>query len=327
MQLKNMMHDSHFRMQGPSPLQSLLVGSSSAVGSMAVIYPLDNLLTRQQLSIDSKSDIFSMLKKVYNEEGLKGLYNGFNSSMAGVAITWAVFYYVHEWLKIAYARKYNSKMPSVYTSLILSMVAGVMSSVASNPIWVANARQKLAKSEGREMSLMQELTKMYEEEGLAGLQAGIGLALMLVINPAIQFAIYERIKNSIVHNRREHVLKTQKKVLDASQLSAIEGFVLGAVSKIFATAFTYPLQILKVHMQVTKRNINEEKSSDCDNCTSSCSLQSKEVVRCAQEIYKTRGLRGFFAGIETKLFSTVLNSALMFMLLETIHRGIRKAQQ
>ena len=67
--------------------------------------------------------------------------------------------------------------------------------------------------------------KIYKEEGLKGFFKGVIPALVLVINPVIQFTAFERLKVVVEKTR---------------SLTTFDFFVLGALSKLLATGLTYP---------------------------------------------------------------------------------------
>lgn len=64
-----------------------------------------------------------------------------------------------------------------------------------------------------------------KNEGIAGLYSGVMAALVLVINPIIQYTVFEQVKN---------------KVSKMKTLSNFDFFLLGAFSKLCATGITYP---------------------------------------------------------------------------------------
>jgi adenine nucleotide transporter 17 len=68
-------------------------------------------------------------------------------------------------------------------------------------------------------------TDIFQQEGIAGLYAGVGAALALVINPIIQYTVFEHIKTKIAKVRA---------------LSSFDFFLLGAFSKLVATGVSYP---------------------------------------------------------------------------------------
>ncbi len=73
--------------------------------------------------------------------------------------------------------------------------------------------------------------KIYKEEGLKGFFKGVIPALVLVINPVIQFTAFERLKVVVEKTRT---------------LTTFDFFVLGALSKLLATGLTYPYMCVPV---------------------------------------------------------------------------------
>jgi adenine nucleotide transporter 17 len=74
-------------------------------------------------------------------------------------------------------------------------------------------------------STMQVALYILQKEGLLGLYSGAKAALVLVINPIIQYAIFE---------------KAKQKVQDKRPLTGLDFFFLGAFSKLCATIIMYP---------------------------------------------------------------------------------------
>lgn len=117
-------------------------------------------------------------------------------------------------------------------------------------------------------------------EGLAALWAGVGPSLVLVSNPAIQFAIYEALKRHIPAK------------------SAIAFFLMGALAKMVATVATYPIQLA----QSRQRNGKDKMST----------------LVLLYAILKRKGPQALFNGLEAKLYQTVLTAALMLVTYEKI---------
>lgn len=122
-------------------------------------------------------------------------------------------------------------------------------------------------------------------EGLSALWSGIGPSLLLVINPAIQFTVYEALKRNF---------NTQ---------SSSAFFAMGAFAKAIATVATYPLQLA----QTRKRH---GKNGDMS------------AAALLLSILKKNGPSGLFQGLEAKLLQTVLTAALMFVTYEKVIRFV-----
>lgn len=79
------------------------------------------------------------------------------------------------------------------------------------------------------------LKKVSQKEGIGALWNGTLPSLLLVINPALQMAIYEGIKRRMA----------------GVELSTLGYFLIGAVAKAVATTLTYPLQLIQTKLRVS----------------------------------------------------------------------------
>jgi len=124
-----------------------------------------------------------------------------------------------------------------------------------------------------DVSFFTALRLLVAHEGLAGVYSGVGPALALVSSPALQFACYEWMKALLMRSRAAAARRAVQVAASglavaatstlagglpaaapaaanfAVQLSNLDLFWLGAVSKIVATVLTYPIQTLKARLQ------------------------------------------------------------------------------
>ncbi len=105
---------------------------------------------------------------------------------------------------------------------------------------------------------------MIQNEGLMALWKGLSSSLILVSNPIIQFVIYEQLKKIIAVDKD-------------SRLYDLIIFIIGAISKMISTLFTYPLTVIR-----TKQHISVEK---------------KRWQKIVKDIIKSEGIKGLFKGI------------------------------
>ena len=87
------------------------------------------------------------------------------------------------------------------------------------------------------------LLSLLREEGPQALFAGVLPALVLVINPILQYTFFEQMKNLLENRKRV----TPKDV-----------FYLGALGKLFATTLTYPYITVKSKAHVARRDAPRE---------------------------------------------------------------------
>ncbi|MFS7992042.1 putative mitochondrial carrier domain superfamily [Helianthus anomalus] len=96
-------------------------------------------------------------------------------------------------------------------------------------------------------------------------------------------------------------------------LSAVNAFLLGAVSKCAATCLTYPAIRCKVMIQAAEsdEDINEDPE-----------VRSRKTVSGAlHAIWNKEGFLGFFKGLRAQILKTVLSSALLLMIKEKITKS------
>ncbi len=105
-------------------------------------------------------------------------------------------------------------------------------------------------------------------------------------------------------------------------LTAVEAFVLGAISKMAATVVTYPLQLAQVLLRLqSKNNVTDSKEPNDDELI--VDKPSKKntktyngMIDCLHQQFLKGGIRGLFQGMNAKLLSTVLTAAFTFLLYE-----------
>jgi Mitochondrial carrier protein len=136
-----------------------------------------------------------------------------------------------------------SKRLTTVESMIAGAIAGSATVLLTNPIWVVNTRMTTRKqTEGSEAkkapTTIGTLLALLREEGLQALFAGVVPALVLVINPILQYTIFEQLKN---------ILEKKKRI------TPTVAFMLGALGKLFATSITYPYITVKSQMHVAGR--------------------------------------------------------------------------
>merc|ERR1712193_211477 len=124
------------------------------------------------------------------------------------------------------------------------------------------------------------LVALLKEEGPLALFAGVAPALVLVINPILQYTIFEQLKQ---------LLEKRRKV------GATDSFLLGAIGKLAATSITYPYITVKSRAHVASGEGSKEGMT----------ASLKRIVR-------EEGVSGLYGGIGPKVTQSVLTAAFLF---------------
>lgn len=157
--------------------------------------------------------------------------------------------------------------------MIAGAIAGSATVLLTNPIWVVNTRMTARKSQSSELpggppakgkSTVGTFLSIVREEGFARLFAGVMPALVLVINPILQYTIFEQLKNTLEKRRR---------------VTPTDSFYMGALGKLLATSITYPYITVKSRMHVAGKDGPKE-----------------DMIASFRRILKEEGWSGLYGG-------------------------------
>merc|ERR1712000_111408 len=117
------------------------------------------------------------------------------------------------------------------------------------------------------------------EDGWSGLWRGLKASLVLVVNPAITYGAYERLKTTFFPGK--------------TNLKPWEAFLLGATSKALATIATQPLIVAKVGLQSKPPPARNGKPF-------------KSFIEVMNFIIEREGMPALFKGIAPQIFKGFL---------------------
>lgn len=254
-------------------------------------YPLITLSTRAQVeSKKAESNFTEAIQKIIAREGVSGLYSGINSALFGISVTNFIYYYWYEWTRAFFEKAATragraSKKLTTVEAMIAGAIAGSATVIITNPIWVVNTRVttrrqepdlEAAGADGRRGSkgptTLGTLMSLLKKEGPRALFAGVVPALVLVINPILQYTLFEQMKNAVERKRK---------------MTPTIAFLLGALGKLFATTVTYPYITVKSQMHVAAHKEKKEGMS-----------------QALRRVIKDEGYAGLYKGESDSYLST-----------------------
>jgi len=153
---------------------------------------------------------------------------------------------LYGWIRDAYLKRVN--LISTFAELGYALInidhnisigasAAAVSQFFTLPLSVLSTRLQTQHSSNtlQSHSTYSILISILKSDGLKGLYKGLGASLVLCVNPAITYGIFERLKTILVTNRMKGGGLVNAGIV---KLSAIEAFILGALSKSIATIVT-----------------------------------------------------------------------------------------
>jgi solute carrier family 25 folate transporter 32 len=191
---------------------------------------------------------------------------------------------------------------STGVNISAAFVAGLATLSMTNPLYVVKTRLSLrllrrdASNPAPLPSAPSMLRQILRDEGVAGLYRGVVPSIFAIPQGTIQFAAYEWLKENI----------PRAPFHPAGQpLSGTEFFVAGAVSKVFASGFLYPYQVVR------SRIVDELAPT----------RSSFEALRL---LIKHDGPRALYRGLGTQLLRVTPHSAIALLVYEMTMKQARR---
>ncbi|XP_071051619.1 solute carrier family 25 member 32-like [Onthophagus taurus] len=287
--------------------EHLVAGLSGGLVSTLILHPLDVIKIRFAVH-DGRSGatpkytgIANAFVTIYRQEGVKGLYRGVTPNCWGAGSSWGLYFLFYNSLKV-FIQKGNIQQPLSPTQhLLAASQAGAFTLLFTNPLWVVKTRLCLQYGflePNKEMykGMMDALTKIYSKEGVRGYYKGFLPGLFGVSHGAIQFMVYEEMKNK--YNFYQGTSITTK-------LTSFEYLTCAAVSKLVAAATTYPYQVIRARLQ------NQHYSYD-------------GATDCIVKTWSFEGWRGFYKGLGTNLLRVTPATMITFLTYENVVHFLMK---
>lgn len=321
-----------------TPFGAALAGALGACFSNAVVYPLDIAKTRIQATSSTargkrKNELtmLSVLLEIFRDEGLLGWYRGFAATMLNTFSMQYAYFYFYSFLRTSYIKRLTSKLPpgskvpalSTAAELSLGAAAGALSQIFTIPVSVIATRQQVGRSvrerkdagsymNGPEerhdddsfVAVAQEIVRT---EGVTGLWLGIKPSMVLTVNPAITYGVYERLKSILLLARAASGA--------ADRLTPGMTFLLGAFSKTLATIVTYPYIMAKVRIQARSSDPDAEEVEVLPDSSSQSAKSSRRTgaLGLLIKVLNTEGFVGWYQGMSAQIIKAVLSQALLFV--------------
>lgn len=145
---------------------------------------------------DHYESTIDAIVKIAEKEGVSGLYSGIAGSLLGVASTNFAYFYWYSVVRTLYMASHRTpKPPGTVIELSLGAVAGAVAQIFTIPVAVITTRQQ-TQPKGDKKGLIETGREVVDsEDGWSGLWRGLKASLILVVNPAITYGAYQRLKD------------------------------------------------------------------------------------------------------------------------------------
>ena len=239
-------------------------------------------------------------------DGWGPLFAGIGPTLSATAISQGVYFWLYSKLRQATASNLllgdgggRFADIGVVGSTLVASLAGCGNVLVTTPAWVLAtqmmAKEKSSDPEEKRLSLSQVAHRLYADGGISGLWRGLLPSLVMVLNPTIQFVLYERLVSRLLSSRGSN-----------KGLTTGDVFLLTAVAKLGSTLVTYPLLLIKSRLQAASKG--------------SSVTQYTGVINALKLILREEGVRGLFKGLRMKILQTILTAALLMSIKERVYK-------
>lgn len=162
-------------------------------------------------------------------------------ALIGTVASYGSYFFCYRmWKNILTSLLKAKTLTPLHISLI-TFFSGSTSTVFANPFWFVNTRMTIDKEKAKQ-GILTVVKQIYEKEGLQAFFKGVLPNLVLVLNPIINFVVYEAIIAWMRDGKRS--------------ATTLQIFLASSLGKTLATFATYPILTIRVRMQANKEKMS-----------------------------------------------------------------------
>ena len=306
-----------------------VAGATGTAISNVLVYPLDLVVTRLQVQQKKPKDRTSIeddskyegvqdaVRKIYhNEGGLPAFYAGITQdTFKAVADSFLFFLFYSALLRARHNRSSEARkglISKLLDEVGIGILAGAITRALTAPIQqVITRKQTMAMTSaahskdskphelGREQSVRDILTNIYETKGLQGLWSGYSATVILTLNPSLTMSIDSFLQR--LASRRV-------------DLGPAITFLLAATSKATASSIMYPVSLAKTRAQAASANESAEVNEKQQKKSGPGS-----VLTMIPKIAQKDGVGSLYAGLSGEVVKGFFSHGLTMLVKHRIH--------
>jgi solute carrier family 25 protein 33/36 len=148
--------------------------------------------------------------------------------------------------------------------------------------------------------------RMLKEEGARSFYKGLSAGYLGVIETAIQFVLYEHMKERLTARRHPAHLPPAQEHLQPP--ATVDVLLASGLAKFSACVIAYPHELIRTRLREQKNLIGGDPLER--------PVPYKGLLHCSSTVLRHEGFRGLYRGLGPHLLRVVPNTALMFLVFE-----------
>jgi ornithine carrier protein len=287
-------------------LQEIFLGSFSGACGKIVEFPFDTIKVRlqysQSLPVPLYTSTLNAIKKTYNNEGfINGFYKGLKVPMLGAAMEVSCLFFSYnlaqDLIKLFKGTNLSDDL-KVSEKLICGAFSGICTSFVLTPVELVKCKfqvenLKTLNNKSLITKSIPEITKeLYKSNGLKALWKGHLATMIRECGGSMAwFGNYEFVIEYFANGEKNYKPKIH------------ELMIAGASAGIGYHCTLFPADTVKSILQ----------TSDVKGLT---------FLKVVKQIYRTKGILGFYSGMGVTLFKSIPTSSVMFIAYEKLKEFI-----
>lgn len=242
-----------------------------------------------------------ILESVYKQEGVRSLFKGLGPNLVGVIPARSINFFTYGYSKdlLKQFDYFKSEEESSFLHLLAGINAGIVTSTATNPIWLIKTRLQLDRATKKEYrSSFDCITKIVKREGFQALYKGLSASYLGSMESTLQWILYEQMKG-MINERSKRLAKegnVRTSIDEAADWFARSG--AAGFAKLVASLITYPHEVVRTRLRQAPMENGKPKYTG--------------LIQCFKLVIKEEGLASMYGGLTPHLMRTVPNSMIMF---------------
>ena len=323
--------------------------------SSAALFPLEVLKTKMQVDAtkfekknqqqeqSSRRHMMDFAVDLYRKEGgISVFYRGWNCSALQSALEKALYFFFYTTFQRAHRKlllqqrdvnNNNSQTSfSSSTTTTTNLVLGYLAEWAHLPLslpldaWTTaiqtTTSSSSSSSSNQPQAPLQILLTMLTDQtnkNQFSFYKGLSAYFLLCWKPALQYAVYEKLK--AIWLRRRHRKPSDDTKKTSSSLSALQAFWFGVVARAVATVVVFPFLRTKVILQA------QQQQQFCKDVLQEASVDGRTTAQSMRSVlwrqWELEGLSGLYRGLAPELTRGALSAAIMLAIKERLAECIQ----
>lgn len=184
-------------------LVQLASGGLAGAGSLCIVYPLDYARTRLASDVGKGKRDFNglwdcLVKTASGPQGIRGLYNGFGVSVAGIIPYRGVYFGMYDSLRELNPWKKDLGVLGIVSKFAVAQTTAISAGYASYPMDTVRRRLQMQSEKPKDKWIYRGtfdcFAKVIRDEGMSALFKGAGANALRTVGSALVLVLYDQMQ-------------------------------------------------------------------------------------------------------------------------------------